>query len=285
MIRFPPKKILVAYDMSDVSRTAWRHAAALAAKCGAALEAVYVESWAQGGELMPPLPSPDMSTARAAELRRTIRKVVGAETKVVILRGDPASGVLNHARRHRSDLIVVGTHGRTGLNRMILGSVAEAVIRGARVPVLAARGRPRTVASILAPVNFTPYSDYGFSYAAAASAGLSARLTVLHVENDPIWGGNPEYKMTRLLARLPDGIRRKFDTSRKAIVGDPVDGILQARRGSDWIVMVAHEKSLVKDAFFGTTLEQVLRRSTIPVLAVPASDSPLFSMRVLAGAA
>ena len=269
MIRFPPKRILVAYDLSDVSRTAWRHAAALAAACGAALEAVYVAPWQRGDDLMP---QPDLTPAQAAQLRDKIRAAIGNGTKITILQGDPAASILNCAKRRSAELIVVGTHGRTGLKRALLGSVAEAVIRAAAVPVLAARGQPRAIASILAPVNFMPYSDYGFAYAAAASAALSARLTVLHVTDDPIWGGNPAFSISSLLHHLPVEIRKKCRASMASAVGDAVKGILTAKRGHDWIVLVAHDKSPIKDVFFGTTLEQVLRRSSIPVLSVPALE-------------
>ena len=71
MIRFPPRKIVVAYDMSDVSRTAWHHAYELAGKCGAELEAVYVEPWERGVDLM----LPPMGPERLASLRAT-RKVL-----------------------------------------------------------------------------------------------------------------------------------------------------------------------------------------------------------------
>lgn len=280
MIKFPPKKILVAYDLSDVSRTAWRHAAALAASCGAALEAVYIEPWQMGVDLMPP---PGLIPIQVRTLRAKIRTVVGEGPKITILQGDPAARILGLARQRCADMIVVGTHGRRGFKRALLGSVAEAVVRGASVPILVARGPARPIRSILAPVNFTPYSDYGFAYAAAASAVLSTGLTALHVTGDPIWDGNPRYRLSNLIHHLPAEIRRNCQPTAQEAVGDAVTEILKVRRSHDWIVLVAHEKSLIKDAFFGTTLEQVLRRSSIPVLAVPATNSPLFALRVHAG--
>lgn len=267
MITFPPKKILVAYDLSDASRTAWRHAAELAPACGATLEILYVEPWRMGADLMAP---PDLTAERIAALRGEIRAVAGDRPKITILQGDPALLIVNFALQHRQDMIVVGTHGRTGLKRALLGSVAEAVIQASPVPVLAARGRPREVFSILAPVNFTPYADAGFAYAAAAASALSARLTVLHVVDDPIWSGNPRFRLAGLVGRLPAEVARRCRITTEDAAGDVVDEILKARRGHEWIVLVAHKKSLLRDAILGTTLEQVLRRSTIPVLSVPA---------------
>lgn len=282
MIRFPPKKILVAYDLSDASRLAWRHAASLASACGAALEIVYVEPWQAGVDLMPP---PPLAPPAARQLRGAIRRKVGPEPRIAILHGDPAHRVLELARRHRADLIVVGTHARKGLRRAVLGSVAEAVIRLSPVPVLAARGKVRRVRSILSPVNFTPYSEYGFSYAAAAAAVLSSGLKVVHVTDDPIWSGNLQFRLSALIKRLPERVRRSCRPTAEAAVGDAVKGILKSRRGQDWIVLVSHAKSLLKDAFFGTTLEQVLRRSSIPVLSVPAPHRAHFAVKAAAGGA
>lgn len=267
MIRFPPKRILVAFDLSAVSRAAWRHASALARACGAVVEVAYVEPWEPGVDTMP---LPSLAPPAARELRASIRRVVGEGTRITILSGDPAQRVLSLSRRHHADLIVVGTHGRKGLRRAMLGSTAEALIRRSPVPVLAARGPVRPVRSILAPVNFTPYSENGFAYAASASAALSARLKVLHVTDDPIWSGNLRFRLSSLIARLPERIRRTCRPTAETVLGGTADGIVKAARGQDWIVLVPHSRSLVKDAFFGTTLEQVLRRSPLPVLSVPA---------------
>lgn len=280
MVQFPPKKILVAYDLSDVSRMAWRHAAALAEGCGSDLEVVYVEPWQAGVDLMPP---PSRTPEGARELRAQIRENIGEGPKITIRHGDPARCILSVARQHRPDMIVVGTRARKGLERALLGSTAEAVIRSSAVPVLAARGRVGAVRSILAPVNFTPYSEYGFRYAAAASAFLGARLKVLHVTDDPIWSGNLRHRLSALIERLPEAVLRNSRPFAEAAVGSVVDGIRAACNGQDWIVLVSHEKSLIKDAFFGTTLEQVLHRSSIPVLSVPAPRAGALHKLVSAG--
>lgn len=276
MNHFKPKKILVAYDMSDVSRTAWKHAAALAQSCGATLDAVYVEPWQVGVHLMPP---PDLTPERVSILRNLIVKVVGDKTEVVILQGEPADRILSYARRHHADLIVVGTHGRTGLKRALLGSVAEDIIRASPVPVLAARGPVQPIRSILAPVNFTGYAEFGLGYAAGAAVLLNAAVTALHVTDDPIWEGNLRFRLSRLINRLPPDTRKGCRIEADMKVGEVAAGILKARKGHDWLVMVAHEKSLIKDAFFGTTLERVLRRSPVPVLAVPFPRRETFALR------
>lgn len=281
MIKFPPKKILAAFDFSDSSRLAWKHAASLAASCGASLEALYVEPWQSGVDLMPPA---GLNASKIRTLRAKIRAIVGESPRITVLEGDPAQSILNRAASTRPDLIVVGTHGRKGFQRFLLGSTAESVVRGAHIPVLVARGPVRAVRSILAPVNFTPYSDYGFTYAAGAAAVLSAKVTALHVSADPIWAGNPQYRLSGLLKLLPAKVLERCRPEAKEAAGDAVTGILKSAKGHDWLVLVAHEKSVIKDAVFGTTVERVLRRSPVPVLSVPAPRRGQFILQA-AGAA
>lgn len=282
MLKFPPKKIMVAYDILDPARTAWRHAAALAGQCGAALEAVYVDPWQPGPELMLP-PEPSASHVRA--LRASIRARIGEGPRITVLRGEPSQRLLSSAKRSHPDLIVVGTHGRKGIMRAIIGSTAESVVRRSPVPVLVARGPVRRVRGILAPVNFTSYSEYGFDFAAAAAAVLGARLTALHVADDPMWSWGARRRLEGLIGRLPAEVRARCRPAALESAGDPVKEILKARAGKEWIVLVSHEKSAIRDAFFGTTLERVLRGSSIPVLSVPVPGRVPFALRLGSGRA
>jgi nucleotide-binding universal stress UspA family protein len=274
MNRFPPKKILVAFDFSGLSATAWRQAASLARRFEAELEVVHVSDRKLSAELAP-LPQPELSVGARAQLLSRIRESVGMDSKVLLASGDPALAILRLARSRRSDLIVMGTHGRTGLKRALLGSVAESVVRRSPVPVLAVRGAARDIRTVLAPVNFTDYSYYGFTYAAAAASALGARLTALHVHVDPIWNGDPERKLRLILDSLPAPLREAGRPVVENGVSDPAKGILKAGARHDLIVLVAHEKSPIKDLILGTTAERVLRGSTASVLVVPAPRGAL----------
>lgn len=269
MIRFPPRRILVAYDLSKPAGAAWRHAAALAARCGAVLELAYVEPWlpeaaaGPGGAFGP---SPRLTPRRVKELRETIRAKVGDGVKIVVSEGPPASGILRLARARGADMIVVGTHGRRGLSRIIMGSVAEEIVRSSHVPVLVARGRPGEIKRILAPVHFTSYSNHGFAYAAGVAERLKARLTALHVNLDPIWGGNALMRVRRLVESAPAGARCE---SSVVVDDDAAHGIKRASAKHDLIVLVAHKRSAIEDVLIGTTAERVLRTSRKPLLLVP----------------
>ncbi len=266
MIRFPPRKILVGFDLSVLSLAAWHHAAALANRCGASLELVYVEPSPSAGSGLYLMPG--LTPGQALNIRRRIRSKVGDEPKITVTEGDPAARLLHLAQTHRADMIVVGTHGRTGLSRILLGSVAEEVIRSSPVPVLVARGRVKEIRTILAPVHFTSYSNHGFTYAAGVAAGLGARLTALHVNVDPIWGGNALMRLRQLVESLPVGLRARCEP-RVLIDEDASRGIKKASAKHDLIVLVAHKRSAMADVLIGTIAERVLRTSQKPLLIVP----------------
>ncbi len=146
--RTPPKitKILVPVDFSIGSRTAFEEARALAKVFGASIEVFHVWS------LSPLIPSDllllgvDRSTTTfgaaahddEAESLRAFLEAVGAtddpNTTAKAVQGDPVTSICEHAAAF--DLVVMGTRGRTGLARLMLGSVTEAVVRKSRTPVL-----------------------------------------------------------------------------------------------------------------------------------------------------
>lgn len=130
------KKILFPTDFSTASDAGLAHAASLARESGARLLILHVEEPPMaygGGELYYGVPNPDN-----AALLKMLQDVVPTsdvpyEHRLVV--GDPASEIVRVAEEEKVDLIVLGTHGRTGLRRLLMGSVAEAVLRRAPCPV------------------------------------------------------------------------------------------------------------------------------------------------------
>ena len=131
------KKILFPTDFSRSSDAGLEHATVLARDAGASLLIVHVEEppAAYGGELYYGLMEPDNS-----ELWRMLREVKPTDPAVQfehrLLLGDPASEIVRLAEEEHVEMIIMGTHGRTGLRRFLMGSVAEAVVRRATCPVL-----------------------------------------------------------------------------------------------------------------------------------------------------
>jgi nucleotide-binding universal stress UspA family protein len=280
MNHFPPRKIMVAFDRSALSMAAWRHALVFADRCQAELEVVYVEPWASegpisgGGLYMPP----GLTPALSRNIRAGIRAKLGARPRILVTEGEAAHRILHLARARRADLIVMGTHGRRGLPRMLLGSTAETVVRSSPVPVLVARGGTGQIRSILAPVHFTSYSDCAFAFAADVAATVGARLTALHVDVDPINSGNVTMRLRRLVETVAP--RRVRIAARVLAEEDACRGIIRGAAGHDLIVLSGHAKSGLQGALFGTTAEKVLRSTHKSLLIVPSpKHEPLGARR------
>ena len=118
-----PRQILVATDFSDGAEAAVRAAHAYARAFGAHLHVLHI-TWS--GEY------------GLTDLFATLRAELGESVPITCasMPGDAADQIVRYARQHAVDLVVVGTHGRTGFSRALLGSVAEAVARAAPCPVL-----------------------------------------------------------------------------------------------------------------------------------------------------
>lgn len=132
------KKILFPTDFSHTGDTALHMAASLARDWGAKLIVAHVEEPPLaygGGEMYYGLPEP-----RTADLAKMLEEVMPSEAVANcehrLITGEPSEAIIRLAEAENVDLIVMGTHGRTGLSRFLMGSVAEAVVRGAKCPVL-----------------------------------------------------------------------------------------------------------------------------------------------------
>jgi nucleotide-binding universal stress UspA family protein len=139
---FPIHTILHPTDFSDRAGYAFRVACALARAGGARLVILHVAQplWTLGGiQGVPPVPL-EYGREGLEELLRRLQPpdpAVAVEHRLEL--GDPAAEILRAARECSCDLIVMGTHGRGGLGRLLMGSVAEAVVRQAPCPVLTVR--------------------------------------------------------------------------------------------------------------------------------------------------
>ena len=145
------RRILHPTDFSRASAPALRRAVALARACQAPLVLLHVMTPPSpfiGEDTLPSSYVDLLILARrsakrrlAAALTRVRRKRVRA--RAVFAEGLPVDEILRVARRTRADLIVMGTHGRTGVSRVFMGSVAERVVRESRCPVLTVRAHGR----------------------------------------------------------------------------------------------------------------------------------------------
>ena len=144
------KKILVPVDGSDTSNAGLKEAISLAATLGARLRLIHVL------DMTPILNIPEGGTDFGAlenEIKRAGTKIIDTALATTARQGvrtdsalpkthgtRVADGIVEEARRFKADLIVIGTHGRSGLKRMLMGSNAEQVVRSTQVPVLLVHG-------------------------------------------------------------------------------------------------------------------------------------------------
>jgi nucleotide-binding universal stress UspA family protein len=137
------RNILYATDFSPYANQAYFHAVALAESYGATLTIVHVYNpvvpSSFGVDVGAPPPAVD-PTADEEHWRGQLEQIRPVNPRLAVrhalLTGDPAEAILRHAEATQADLVVMGTHGRTGLARLLMGSVAERVLRGAPCSVL-----------------------------------------------------------------------------------------------------------------------------------------------------
>ncbi|MBI3549066.1 MAG: universal stress protein [Elusimicrobia bacterium] len=267
MIRFPPKKVLVPIDLSEISWTTLRYARAFSERFGATVEAVYVAGAlpsVSGGFYTPPLDKRVRSSVTSY-----VRSRLGFDCPVRIVRGDPMEEVLGVIDARRPDLVVLGGHRYSAWERFLTGSVGETVVRNAPVPILTLAARPRPIRSILAPVNFTEYGQGGLLFAAEVASAFDARVCAFHVVCSPQECPNPRFAVNNMIAHLPKDLATRCRPGAAIHEGRVADALLKEARRHDLVVMTSHRKSRVGDFLNGTTAEQVLRECDVPVLTIP----------------
>ncbi len=130
------RRLLVPTDFSPTANAAFAYAADLSAKTGASLVALHVVApvyYLEAADLA----LLQREAREAAE--RGLRRLRPAPSRTMTVNGVPHDAIVQAARTIGADLIVIGTHGRSGLKRLVLGSVAENVLRHAPCPVLTVR--------------------------------------------------------------------------------------------------------------------------------------------------
>jgi nucleotide-binding universal stress UspA family protein len=206
--------------------------------------------------------------------------------------------IVGQADRLGADLVVMGSHGRSGFERLMLGSVTERVLRTSRVPVMTVPPLAPDVAPagrdpfrrILYATDFSEDSKEALRYAASLAQHAAGQLTVIHVVqpfpvgHDPIVGTSfdvPAYHAemakqakAKLLTFVPEAIRLGCDTDDVLVTGKPYREILHvaAERRADVIVLGVHGRNALDRLVFGSTTEHVVRRATCPVLTVRTAD-------------
>ena len=294
------KTLLATTDFSDAARSGVRYAVTLAEQLGATVSLLHViepPSWMAGmGDVPLVREDSDVVASARAQLAALAKREGKGDVAVSfsVRTGKPYHEITTAADNRAADLIVIATHGYTGLEHVLLGSTAERVVRHAPCPVLtiparalpkrAGKADPFKLKKILVPIDFSNHSKAALPWATLLAAQFNAELVLLHVAEkfpiDYLLGRElmsemivPALKQAEAdLELMAAGLSKSTSGKISAVVreGKPYDAICEAAKamGADLIVLTTHGYTGLKHVWLGSTAERVVRHSPCPVLAV-----------------
>ena len=304
------RRILCPIDFSETSRRALDHAAAIARRYRASLSVLYV---------FPNLPVMDvpprhLGAGGRAEIMADLRQFVASVPSSVRVDAHVVEAAEVHceidiqSRALAADLLVMGSHGRSGFKRLMLGSVTESTLRITRCPVLvvppAAEGATRTpwcLRRILCAIDFSVESVAALDYALSLAQEGGAELTLIHAIEVPpeLRDGHvadltdvdrlraaEEAKCLRKLREMVLEHARQLCTICTLVDEGAADHVILAAgeaRHADLIVMGVRGHGALDLAVFGSKTRQVIRASRCPVLVVHARDVAVLTAPVTDG--
>lgn len=288
------RSILCPVDFSAPSAAALRYAAVLARAEKGALTALFV---------VDPLLSAAVATAHDEhalertshhELRRFVQRALtprfAKDVQLVTVVGRPAREILASAKRSRADLIVLGTHGLSGVQKVFFGSTTDQVLRRSRIPVLAVpprvsaprQGWPRSM--IVATIELDSRAARDMTAVACVAKAFRARLLVVHavpeIQAPPWLDGDIRahadarvLKVTRQLDDLCGALGENVTAECRVLTGEPAETIaaLAARERADMLILPLRKPAgLLRGKKRGTAY-RILCAARIPILAWPSS--------------
>jgi len=278
------KNVLFATDFSRHSNEALPFVISIARKYGSTVFAAHVHSTSPLGALPPTVELQALASQAMKEARASMRELEGPLSGIphefIVCNGDIWDELSFIVGKKGIDLIVVGTHGRAGASRLLMGSVAERILRQAPCPVLTVgpnvSGEPGSITdihTILYPTDFSAESMAAFPYAVSLAQEDHARLYLLHVAPAPA----DELQETFLRARIRDMVPEdaKLWCEPRVFVesGDPAQVILDLAEELAVDLIVLGTKHVSR--FAGTrthlgmaTAYKIVRQAICPVLSV-----------------
>jgi len=284
------KNILCPLDFFPASLRSFDYALNLAANYDAVLHVLHVISPVVPTAYDLPFSVTEYTGALQVASKKELQKLAARAEKanVQFRSATPIGSIDNEIRkaitRTAAELVVVGTHGRRGFERWILGSEADRLLRSCPVPLLtirAVRGTrtaPGAIRRILATTDFSAGTSDALDFAFSIAQQNQARLTLLHVV-DQIAVESPsklalptvDAARRQLEKLVPPEVKSWCEVTTRVDVGVPYSVILDALKSdrSDLLVMNVHGKSLLDRALLGSTAERVVRGAVCPVLLIP----------------
>jgi nucleotide-binding universal stress UspA family protein len=221
----------------------------------------------------------------------------GISMEIVFVEGlGGASSICTYAAENAVDLIVIATHGRSGIKRVLLGSVTERVVQHAPCDVIVVRSDAEAredalgkLQKILVPTDFSKPADRALGQAVQVARLTQAEIHLLHAYEFPTTIGALDVSlaipqefydqirdaaMKQLDQRVKEVIAAGLEAEGHLIVGAPAPGILDAaaRAGADLIVMGTRGRTGMKRVLVGSVAERTVRLASCPVMTVKAPD-------------
>ncbi len=289
------KLILCPTDFSEFSVRAFRYALSLAEHYRAHVVALHiVEIWRY----------PSVGFVASAQLydefcqavresgQQQLQEFVKNHThdeiqpELVVHLGMAPDSILSFAQARKADVIVMGTHGQRGYDRLMLGSVTDRVMRRAPCPVLvvsqpphdsmaAGEKRRHHLNRVLYCTDFSKNSEQALNYAISATAEYEAELTLLHVLEQVPSPAKSDEAIAAVTAQLdkliPPERRKTLKIKTAARIGKPYQQIIQFALEAqiDMVTMGVRGRGTLDLAVFGSTTYRVMQLGPCPVLAVP----------------
>jgi len=289
-------RVLCPVDFSDASRHALDHAVMIAGWFRSPLTVMHVRHPMFIAE--PPILFADMADDAADSLDDVSARLetwlgpvraAGITCDVLAVDGNnPATRIVEAVAHVHADLVVMGTHGRHGFERLLLGSVAERVVRSCPCPVVTVPP-PAVTTSVLpfkrvvCAVDFSESSSTAVRFARRLAQESNSTLTLLHVLEWP-----PESEALAMfdMTAYRDAVRTDAETRLAALANEPEFGgnrpavrlvmgkpyaqilAVAAEETADIIVLGVHGRNPLDLMMFGSTTNQVIRRATCPVLTL-----------------
>jgi nucleotide-binding universal stress UspA family protein len=203
----------------------------------------------------------------------------GVKAKAEVRLGDIDLQILKAASAAGADLMVMGTHGRRGLERWVIGSVAERMVRHSPIPLLLTAAAPKgarswAIRQVLIPTDFSAGTDEAIRYGIALAGPAGASITMLHIIEDRSgavdWKTLPEQTaaiQNKLKGLVPSGVNTLVES------GEPYRVILKTVKDSSasLVIMNTHGQGFVERVLVGSTADRVVRGvvAMCPILLIP----------------
>jgi len=285
----PIKRVLCPVDFFPASERAAEYAVVLARNHNARLTLLHVVSPMISGPYELPIDTvaimEAMNKGSEIGMKKLAKKAekAGVQVSCLVRDGFVDEEIKRLSDSEKSDIVVMGTHGRRGFEQWLMGSVTQRILRRLNIPLLTLTATKKievgaTIRRILIATDFSKGAPDAVAYAFSVAQESQASVTVLHVIDDVSADLDPNYReplilgvQTQLERLVPQAVRDWCQVSTRVETGVPFTTIVKVLKTGkfDLLVMNTHGKSMLDRALLGSTVERVVQSAECPVLLIP----------------